>query len=576
MNASNSTPNKTITGSDDADSIKNSGAVVKIYAQDGNDTIDNSANLVTISAGAGNDSVNNIGFNVEIYLDAGDDYVYNPWGSGGTDVKVYGGSGKDTIYNNIVNKSSIYGGNDNDSIYNYCASSVLILGDSGNDSIDNYGGNNVTIDGGEGNDSIDSYGSNVVITGGEGNDKITSKRTYNSSDYSKIAGNAGNDRISIGSSGYAAALIQYTYGDGDDTVFGFNSNDTVQITTPKSFETMTGGNDLYFIFDNGSITMKNVTSANVVTIAGGDLTTETTTTSETVTTAASTTTTVTTVTTETVTTTTTTESATTSTPATTSSGGDTIINNINNYYGDYYDMSGNNGTIINQSSIGGDVTNNTTVDNSITIIKEGDTYTYNGGDKVIDNYQQGEVVRLASDYQGIDLNGNSFFVKSSSGQLEIQNSRDKFIGYSAESEVVAYSYVAGSGGTVDGRDKNVAEIFIGGDNANNQIYAGSGGSSLWGGNGGADTLTGGSGYDEFFYAVGSGSDIMQSVGDNDLINLASVNLSQISGVDVSVGQVNINFVDGGSLQVQGGSGVAYRIAEGTFAVNQSTGQWSAR
>ena len=206
--------------------------------------------------------------------------------------------------------------------------------------------------------------------------------------------------------------------------------------------------------------------------------------------------------------------------------------------------------------------------------KEGDTYTYNGGDKVISDYQQGEVVELASDYHGIDLNGNSFFVKSSSGQLEIQNSRDKFIGYSASGQMAAYSYVASGGGLVDGRNYSQAEIMIGGDNADNQIMAGDGGSSLWGGNGGNDTLIGSSGYDEFFYAVGSGSDIMQSVGDNDLVNLASVNLSQISGVDVSVGQVNLNFVDGGSLQVQGGSGVAYRIAEGTFAVNQYTKEWS--
>ena len=251
-------------------------------------------------------------------------------------------------------------------------------------------------------------------------------------------------------------------------------------------------------------------------------------------------------------------------------------NVVNIYNGNVYYINDNNGTIIIDSNVEGDVINNTTVDNSTTIIKEGNTYTYSGGDKVIDNYQQGEVVELASDYQGIDLNGNSFFVKSSSGQVEIQNSRDKFIGYSANSEMVAYSYVASSGGTVNGRGKTQAEIMIGADNANNQIYAGSGGSSLWGGAGGNDMMFGGAGYDEFFYAVGGGSDVIQNADDNDLVNLASVNLSQISGVDVSVGQVNINFVDGGSLQVQGSSSVAYRIAEGTFKVNQSTKQWSAK
>ena len=272
--------------------------------------------------------------------------------------------------------------------------------------------------------------------------------------------------------------------------------------------------------------------------------------------------------------TTTTSTPTTSTPTTTAaSGGDTIINN---YYGDYYDMSGNNGTIINQSSVTGAVTNNTSVDNSTTIIKYGDTYTYSGGDKVIDNYKQGEIVELASDYAGIDLKENSFFVKSSTGQLEIQNSRDKFVGYSANSEVVAYSYVAGSGGTVDGRGKSQAEILIGADNSNNQIYAGGSGSSLWGGVGGNDTLTGSSGYTEFFYAVGGGSDVVQSSNSTDLINLASVSLSQITEVSVEIGQVNINFVDGGNLKVNGESNVRYQVAEGTYSVNQYTKQWSAR
>ena len=112
--------------------------------------------------------------------------------------------------------------------------------------------------------------------------------------------------------------------------------------------------------------------------------------------------------------------------------------------------------------------------------KDSNTWTYNGGDKVISNYHEGEVVKLASDYQGIDLKGNSFFVKSSSGRLEIQNARDKVIGYSAGNEVAVYSYVASGGGNIDGRGISQAEIIIGGDNTDNQIYAGAGGSSLCG------------------------------------------------------------------------------------------------
>ena len=268
----------------------------------------------------------------------------------------------------------------------------------------------------------------------------------------------------------------------------------------------------------------------------------------------------------------TTSTATTPANNTIGSGNNTTV--VNNYYGDTYNVNDNNGTVLIGSSVTGDVTNNTSVDNSVTIIKVGNTYTYNGGNKTIESYQQGEVVDLASDYRGIDLKENNFYVKSSTGDLEIQNSRDKFIGYSAGGQMAAYSYVASGGGNVDGRNYDKAEIMIGGDNANNQIIAGNAGSSLWGGNGGLDTLVGGSGYNEFFYAVGGGDDVIQNANDNDLVNLASVNLSQISGVNVNIGQVTINFVDGGNLQVQGGSGVGYQIAEGTFQVNQSTGEWS--
>ena len=189
-------------------------------------------------------------------------------------------------------------------------------------------------------------------------------------------------------------------------------------------------------------------------------------------------------------------------------------NNVTYYVNNYYYGDVNNNTINGNHNIIG---NNNTV-----------TYTYNGGNKVIDNYNEGDVIRLDSDYQGIGLDGNSFFVNSGSGHLEIKDARDKFIGYSAgNDDVVVYSYVASSGGKVEGRGKSQAEIMIGGDYSNNQMYAGSGGSSLWGGNGGSDNLIGGDGYDEFFYAMGSGNDVIQNADSNDMINLLGISLSQL-------------------------------------------------
>lgn len=51
---------------------------------------------------------------------------------------------------------------------------------------------------------------------------------YSSGNYVTIKGNSGNDLISV-SSGSRYAKIQYYYGDGSDTLYGLDSNDTLEI-----------------------------------------------------------------------------------------------------------------------------------------------------------------------------------------------------------------------------------------------------------------------------------------------------------------------------------------------------------
>ena len=271
---------------------------------------------------------------------------------------------------------------------------------------------------------------------------------------------------------------------------------------------------------------------------------------------------------------------------------------VNNYYGDTYNVN-DSGTVVISSSVTDNVTTNTSTTNiaNINTTNTANTtttttfnttntniinninniYTYSGGNKTISSYAEGQVVKL-SDYQGLgDLKGTSFYIKSKNGTLEIQNARDKFIGYSAtNTDVVAYSYLASGGGQIDGYGKSQAKILIGGDNANNQIYAGNDGSSLWGGNGGADTLTGGNGYDEFFYAIGSGNDVVKNAGDNDVVNLLGVSLSQISGFSYDSSSVDLNFNDGGHLKVESTSSVGYRVENQTFYFNRSTNEWATK
>ena len=258
-------------------------------------------------------------------------------------------------------------------------------------------------------------------------------------------------------------------------------------------------------------------------------------------------------------------------------GNTSISGGVGNTYVDNSRTSYTDNSVNNIDNSVTTITDNSVTDNSTNVVSQGNAFVYSGGDQVIDNYQSGDKIKLASDYQGIGLEGNSFFVKSSSGQLEIQNSRDKFIEYTGENEeTVAYTYVASGEGAVDGRGKSQAEIMIGGDDSNNQMYAGEGASSLWGGNGGADTLVGGDGYTEFFYAVGSGNDVVQNSVSTDIVNLLGVSLEQITNVDVNIGQVNINFMDGGSLKVEGNTGVGYKLGDQVYTVNQSTGEWSTK
>lgn len=99
---------------------------------------------------------------------------------------------------------------------------------------------------------------------------------------------------------------------------------------------------------------------------------------------------------------------------------------------------------------------------------------------------------------------------------------------------------------------------------------------MWGGNGGTDTLTGGEGYDEFFYAVGSGNDVIKSAGDNDVVNLLGVSLSQITYAEANYHGINIGFTDGGHLQLQGQSATGFKLEGVTYTANRSTGEWTTK
>ena len=242
MNMENNTSNKTLTGSDDNDSVKNFASNVKIYGVGGNDTVYNytNASLSTISGGTGND------------------LIYN-WA---TNVTVNGNDGNDTI-------------NAQGSAYD--TKNVIFFGDAGDDELTNVYNTAVTMEGGAGNDTFINFGDKVLIVGGEGNDSVYSGYGYSNGKIESLSsgtkdctiiGGTGDDSIHL--NGASNTLIKYASGDGNDVVSGFNSDDTLEITSGR-YTTAKSGSDLIvsvFGDESGKITLSGAANLSSVHISG--------------------------------------------------------------------------------------------------------------------------------------------------------------------------------------------------------------------------------------------------------------------------------------------------------------------
>ena len=234
--------NSTIHGGDGNDSFYNYGESVFIYGDGGNDQIENSGAGSILYGGADNDSLENEGDVSKIYGDAGNDYIQNS----GESSKLYGGAGNDSI-KNTGDSSSLSGGAGNDSLVNR-GDEVYIVGGSGDDSVYNSGAK-ITIGGGSGNDSLYNQGFEVYLSGGAGNDTI---RNYGN--HITISGGSGNDYLRNSGGRY----ITYNFGKsyGNDTVVGFNADDTIKITSGK-YSATTSGNNVIVSVGSSSLTLKN-------------------------------------------------------------------------------------------------------------------------------------------------------------------------------------------------------------------------------------------------------------------------------------------------------------------------------
>ncbi len=205
----------------------------------------------------GNDYIVNIDSNETLKAYKGNDTIANY----GENVLINAGNGKNNV-SNYGENSTIITGNGNNTIYNDGYGSKIICG-TGNDSIYNDWTHS-TIEAGEGNDTITSR-CRSLLKGNEGNDLIIDNH---GEIFSTINGGTGDDTIYAYADWGGYETIEYTTGDGNDIVYGFNSNDTLRIF--GKYTSSTVGNDVSIKVDDGSILLKDAAEEELLIISDAD------------------------------------------------------------------------------------------------------------------------------------------------------------------------------------------------------------------------------------------------------------------------------------------------------------------
>ena len=272
--------NKLLLGTSAAESIYNYANNVTIDGLGGNDTITGSTNseIFRYSVGGGNDLITNYETNDTIYIVEGDpvytingdDYIISVSSgsisgsltlkdSARTLIKIKLGDQAVTTINNDAPKS----------VFNTVPSAV-ITGSTSNDSIYNTA-SRVTIDALEGNDTLYTGGTIVSMNGGAGEDYL---QNINGTRVT-LNGGEGNDSL-VGSS--RAEVFQFEWNGGADTVYGYDTSDTIHIATVVggSMGSSVDEDDFIVTYVNGtdtaSVRLVNAASNLVyVKVGGGNI-----------------------------------------------------------------------------------------------------------------------------------------------------------------------------------------------------------------------------------------------------------------------------------------------------------------
>ena len=409
---------------------------------------------------------------------------------------------------------------------NNTASNTIISGTGYNDTIINSG-SNVKIAGKINDDYIESNNaSKVSISGGHGNDTIITgaNNWLNQGKNITVLGGTGNDLIDLHPSTENYNVIKYASGDGNDIIYGFGEDDTLQISA-NNFSTLKGSNSIYIIFENGDyITLSNyigeITGANFIKI-GGDSTNKWTISNGTAKygTSSKTLIKITGLSSSAV------ESDITLKNKVVTVNSSAVANNTKvsvTGSGYKFNLNGSSGknTLIGGSS-----------DDTLTGGNGADLFVYTGGNDVITDYVAGIDKISIKGSSSYEISGNNVIFTVGTGSLTVKNGANKKITvngktqtYSDDTEDLTegLSYddsgiglladnnftdtkidLSDYGNIVNISAKNFSQaIHLVGDNRNNSLVGGKGDDTLQG-NSGADTLTGGDGKDMFIHYEGN-------------------------------------------------------------------------
>ena len=435
----NTSANIIVTGTSDADTINNSGYKATINAGAGNDSIINSASNVVINTGSGNDTINNSGSNI----------IYQYANGNGDDI-IQGYISNDTIQitSGTIDKSLKSG---NDVILNIGSGSITLKEALGkNINLINGSGSKITVQ-----SVVSNSNNNTLISGTYENDSIT-----NSGNYVTINGGLGDDTVEGGS----YRLIQYASGDGNDIIYNYSANDTIQITSGNISDSLINGNDLIFNIDSGSFILKNAVDKRINLAKGNYM---------------------------------------------------TIIGGTS---ADIIDSSNHNRLIIYNENSGNDIINNYSINDTLQITS-GTYSTQISGDDIIITTGENYITLKGAANNSLNIEGTYAPI----GILTVTNQDSVTIKADDDIAIVDAS-MRTKKTKLTGNDYN--NTILGGS-GKDSIYGNAGDDSI-AGNQGNDTLTGGTGNDVFVYNKGDGNDVITDyTSDEDLIYIASGDITSV-------------------------------------------------